>query len=90
MIGPKTILLAISLSLTACGTLVPEPPEVWQCGHSVRFNKFRCVNTVTHEAINVRRDDARMEAAQCLSADDYKKMENWIATVKEIAERRCR
>lgn len=86
----KTSLLAISLSLAACGTVVPEPPAVWQCAYSIRFDKFRCVNTKTSQALNLRRDDPRMEAAQCLSADDYKAMAAWVGTVKSIAEQRCR
>lgn len=86
----KIALLLISLSLISCGTIVPEFPAVWQCGYSVKFNKFRCVNTKTKQAMNVKRDDPSMEGAQCLSADDYRKSEAWVESVKEIAETRCR
>lgn len=90
MIKPKTLLVALSLSLVGCGTQVPDFPGVVQCAYSVKFNKFRCVNTKTKEAFNVSRDDSRMEAAQCLSADDYKASEHWVSVVKSIAEKRCK
>lgn len=86
----KTILLTITLSLTGCLDLVPNPPEIWQCGYSVKFNKFRCKNTVTGQAVNVDRNDSAMEASQCLRADDYKAMARWIDQVKEIANKRCK
>lgn len=85
----KIALFLISLSLEACASLPPFP-EIWQCAYSVKFDKFRCVNTSTKAAINLKRNDPRMEAAQCLSADDYKKSEEWLTSVLEIANKRCR
>lgn len=85
----KILLLATSLSLGACASLPPFP-EVWQCAYSIRFDKFRCVNTKTKQKVNLRRDDPAMEAAQCLSADDYKKSERWVSQVIDIAEKKCK
>lgn len=85
----KMKLLAISLiSLVGCASLPPFP-EVWQCAYSIKYDKFRCVNTVTHKKINLTRDNPRMEAAQCLSADDYKQSEAWVRQVIEIAKKKC-
>lgn len=86
----KIALLTIALVLSACGTPLPEPPEVWQCGYSVKFNKFRCVNTRTKEKINVSRDSAQMEGAQCLPAGDYAKSERWVDELIRIARQRCK
>lgn len=87
----KMILLgtALSLSLAGCGR-IPEPPAVWKCGHSVKFNKFRCVNTKTKDAVNVSRNSSQMEAAQCLSADDYKTSERYVSELIKLAEARCK
>lgn len=82
-------LLIICLSLSACDAL-PPAPAVGQCAYSVRFKKFRCCNTVTKECFNVKNDDIKMEAAQCLSADDFKSMEKWVDSVVEIAHTHCR
>lgn len=87
----RSLLLALaSLSLVGCGTQVPNFPEVVQCAYSVKFNKFRCVNVKTKEAFNLSRDDSRMEAAQCMSASDYKASEHWVSVVRSIAEKRCK
>jgi hypothetical protein len=86
----KTILLIVSLSLVSCGEQIPDFPEVWQCGYSIKFNKFRCRNTKTKESINLRLDDPKMEGAQCLALEDYKQSESWVATIKELARKRCK
>lgn len=87
----KTVLLAISLStvLVSCD-VVPEFPEVWQCQYNGSPRGFYCINTRTRSKRYIEASDERMKAAQCLSADDYKAAEAWVATVKEIAERRCK
>lgn len=89
LIKIKALLLIISLNVVACAVLPPFP-AVNQCAYSVKFNKFRCCNTETKNCFNLVRDDGSMEAAQCLSADDYKKSTEWIDIVKQIAETRCR
>lgn len=83
----KMALLAISLSSCA---KVPPFPEIHQCAYSIKFNKFRCCNTRSKECFNLSREDERMEAAQCLSADDYKKSEAWVQAVINIANERCK
>jgi hypothetical protein len=85
----KSALLILSLSVGACGS-VPRFPQVEQCAYSVKFNKFRCVNVKTKAKRNVSRESKEMEGAQCLSINDYKQAETWLATVKEMAERKCR
>jgi hypothetical protein len=85
----KTMLLILSLSLVACGK-IPEPPEVWQCAYSVKFNKFRCVNNKTKEAVNLSREDAGMEGAQCLTREGYLAMQKWIGELESLAEKRCK
>jgi hypothetical protein len=83
------VLLTALLSLSACSQL-PDAPEIWQCGYSVKFNKFRCVNTRTKEAINLSRNDPHMEAAQCLSVDDYRSSQAWVESIIEISKQRCK
>lgn len=79
----------ISLVLSGCGSL-PAFPNVAQCGYSVKFNKFRCCYTQTKECFNLKRDDSKMEGAQCLSGQDYKKSEAWVDSVVQIANTHCR
>lgn len=89
LIKTKTPLFALFLSLSGCSSLPPFP-EVWQCAYSVKFNKFRCCNSNTKECANLKRDDTRMEAAQCLSADDYKASQEWLNSVIDLAQKHCR
>ena len=89
LIALRMSLLITSLSLIACASL-PTAPELWQCGYTHKFNKFRCVNTRTKEKVNLRVDSPIMEGAQCLSLDDYLEAERWIQKVKNIAEQRCK
>jgi hypothetical protein len=86
----KKILLALSLlSIQACDSVI-KPPAVWQCGHSIKFDKFRCINTESGEAVNLSRDDMRMDGAQCLSIEDYKKSEQYVSDLIEQAKQRCK
>lgn len=85
----KLALSIISLSFIACG-VVPEFPEVWQCVWAGEPRAFFCVNTKTKERRKVSAGAPEMRGAQCLSADDYKKSEAWVAGVKQLAENRCR
>lgn len=89
LIRLKILLLGISLNLAGCA-VIPPFPEVEQCAYSIKFNKWRCCNTETKACRNVTRNDSSMEAAQALSADDYKKVSDWVDTVKQIAEERCK
>lgn len=85
----RATLLTISLGLSGCAAL-PPAPEINQCAYSIKFNKFRCCDTVSKKCFNLRRDDPEMEAAQCVSAEDFKKGEAWIQTVIDIANQRCK
>lgn len=77
------------LSLIGCAPELPPFPELNQCAYSVKFNKWRCVNSVTHAAENRTRDDVRMEGAQALSVEDYKKSEAWVQEIHDLAQKRC-
>lgn len=85
----KSVLLTISLSLAGCGSL-PKFPEVWQCSWNGNPRAFFCINTETRARMKIDATSPDMRGAQCLSHDDYRKSEEWVATVKEIAEKRCR
>lgn len=84
----RMLLLLTSLALNGCASLPPFP-EVLQCGYLPQYGKFRCVNTQTHAKLNLRLDDPTMRGAQCLSPNDYKKSEAWVADVVEIAKQKC-
>lgn len=83
----KSVLWAISLS--GCAQL-PEFPEVWQCQYNGTPRAFYCINTKTKDRMKLDALDTKMKGAQCLSPEDYKKSEDWVQLVKEIAERRCK
>lgn len=85
----KIKLLIIVLAISACSK-IPPVPAVNQCAYTIQFNKFRCCNTQTKECFNFSREDASMEAAQCLSAADYKAMAAWIESIRLMAEQRCK
>ena len=82
------VLLCLTSLISACASLPPFPP-VNQCAYSVKYNKFRCCNTSTQQCFNLKRESPSMEAAQCLSSDDYKKSEEWVQSVVNIANSRC-
>jgi hypothetical protein len=91
----KKSLLIIFLALSGCALFqifpgLPDPPEVWQCGHSVKFNKFRCVNTKTGEALNVSRNSPSMEGAQCLAPDDFQASQRYLDQLLKVAKERCK
>jgi hypothetical protein len=86
----KASLLMLScLNILGCDG-APKPPVLWQCGYSIKFSKFRCVNTETKETLNLSRDDMKMEGAQCLSLDDYKKSEKYISELITYAREKCK
>lgn len=82
-----TALFLISLNL-GCSQ-VPPYPEVWVCVHLTRLHFFRCENTKTKEKITIPDESMKMDKSICLSIEDYKKSEDWVQTVKSIAEKRC-
>lgn len=81
-------LVLLTILLNGCATLPPFP-EVWQCGYTYKFKKFRCVNTESKVQFDVKYDRPEMEGAQCLPPDHYKSVAQWVAAVKEIAETKC-
>lgn len=85
----NAVLSLIAISLIACEKLPPYP-EVWNCGYSIKFDFFFCVNNKTNDEIVLKRDDPRMERSQCLSEKDYEAGQQWVETLKQMAERRCR
>lgn len=85
---PKIVLLATSLSLSACKT-VDEAPEHWLCQYNGTPRAFYCVNSVSKERVKVPADSAGMKAAQCLSANDYLAMQGYIKYLIGEASRRC-
>lgn len=87
---PKTALLIISLELTACGSVLPDFPEVWQCQLNGTPRAFYCENTKTKEHLKIPVTAPSMIGAQCLSPEDYKRSEAWVAAVKLIAQQRCK
>lgn len=89
LIKLKKRLIGITLLLSGCSSLPPFP-HVNQCGYSVKFNKFRCCDENGKSCFNLRREDPKMEGAQCLSGSDYKKASHWIDSVTGIAQQRCR
>jgi hypothetical protein len=84
----KSALLILSFSLFACSKLPPFP-EVYKCAWAGEPRAFFCVNTETGARIRVAPMDSSMNGAQCLSLEDYRKSENWVETIKKMAEKRC-
>lgn len=86
----KTALLIISLSLElGCGTLAPAP-VVDLCQFNGTPRAFFCENTETKAKEKISVSDPRMKAAQCLSADHYKLMSDYVDYLISEAEKRCR
>lgn len=83
-------LLSLSLVFSACGNLPPFP-EVVQYGYHADVARpgFYGVNTKTQARTFRLPNDPVMKGAQCMTLDDYKKSEDWVRQVKEIAEKRC-
>lgn len=85
----KIKLCLISLGLSGCGLVVPNPPEIWQCAYAGAPRAFYCVNSETKEKKKLSADDPSMKGAQCMSGKDYKKSEAWVKDVIDIARTRC-
>lgn len=84
------ILSAISLTaLISCSTSLPAFPEVWQCQYNGNPRAFYCVNTETKDERIIELSSEEMLAAQCLSADDYVKAQEWVQAVKKLVDEKC-
>lgn len=86
----KYALILCALFLASCGKEVPEFPQVSQCVFKVKYQAFYCVDNKTKARVKISVQDFAMDAAQCLSAEDYKKSERWIGDVRAIAEEKCK
>lgn len=86
----KYLVVLATLFLAACDGNIPPPPEIWQCQYNGEPRAFFCVNTKTKEQIKVEAQHESMKAAQCLSAEDFKAGEKYIADLKKSARERCK
>lgn len=87
----KKILLLIAISLCGCESLPPVPQHIQFGVHAdIMPPGFYGVNSETKEKVYRSFNDPKMKAGQCLDVEDYKKMQEWVKTVKEIAEGRCK
>lgn len=77
--------------MVACSGL-PKVPGHVQYGVHADINPpgFYGVHNETKDQVYRKFDDPAMKAGQCLSADDYKAMQAWIKTVKDIVESECK
>ncbi len=81
----------LTIGLSGCGRGIPDfPDNVFQCQYNGTPRAFYCVNVKTKDKMKIPGDSSAMRAAQCLSADDYKKSEAWVQTVVALAEKRCK
>lgn len=85
----KSVLLITCLSLSGCASLPPFP-EIYQCAWNGTPRAFYCVNTQTKARIKIEAQDPSMKAAQCVSADDFKKVQAWVSQVEQVANEKCR
>lgn len=87
----KMALFLILTSCLACQILPPAPARTQYGAYpKVKPPGFYGVRSDTHARIYKPFTDSSMNGAQCLDAHDYKAMQAWIDSVKEIAEQRCR
>lgn len=86
----KKALTTIALSLSACESL-PKFPEVVQYGaHAdIKPPGYYGVDSDTGAKFYKPFTDPSMKGAQCLSPEDYKKSEDWVQSIVEIAKQHC-
>lgn len=86
----KLVLLTIAISIQACAGL-PEVPEIVQYGvhANIKPPGFYGVNNKSKVRSYRKFNDPIMKAAQCLSSQDYKKMQEWVKQVEQIAKEKC-
>ena len=70
------------ITLISCSTL-PTSPEIWQCQFNGDPRAFTCYNNKTFEERTFPGGHPDMKAAQCLSADDYLKFQDYISALKD-------
>jgi hypothetical protein len=87
----KNVLLIIAVSSATIGcSKIPPQPEIWQCAHDADGTGFYCVNTKTKEEKVLLDSSPEMHGAQCVSLEDYGKLQQYYDTLKELAEKNCR
>lgn len=84
-------LLLTLLVLSGCKTFqtIEDPPEVFLCQFNGTPRAFYCENTVTKKKTKYSVDTPVMKAAQCLSADDYRSISQYIDYLTTQAEEHC-
>ncbi len=87
----KSVLLAFALVSSGCNKFywVPEEPDVGKCAYRIEKGAFYCVNTVSDKKEKIPSSDYRMQNAQCLSAKDYRKYEQWRLDTEKLAGQHC-
>lgn len=86
----KKALLTIAISLSACSSLPPFPEHTQYGVHAdISPSGFYGVNSKTKAKVFRGFQDPSMKGAQCVDLRDYRKIQNWIKQVKEIAEQKC-
>ncbi len=84
------LLCCLGFAVVGCGSL-PQPPEVYLCAYSYKFEKFICASNkddkVTKE---LKLDDPSMEGAQAMSLEDFKLFVDYVGVLKRLAEQRCK
>lgn len=84
----KIVFLAILIE--AC-SIIPPAPEIVQYGVYQKTNPpgFYGVDSYNHQRFYHDFTDKEMNAAQCLTRQDYSSFQRWITNVKLIAQQRC-
>jgi hypothetical protein len=85
----RTALVLSLLSLTSC-KVIKRAPDVWQCTVAGEPKAFYCVNTKTGKRWKLALDDPQMSGAQCVSPDDYLRLQRWVDYLIGQATSHCK
>lgn len=88
----KIVSLVILISASVACSVIPPVPQHDQYGIHADVNPpgFYGVNNETHAQTYRPFNDPVMKGGQALSAKDYASFQQWIESVKQIADQRCR
>lgn len=86
----RRLLALLAFFCGGCGSL-PKVPHHVQYGNYPQVTPpgFYGVDNESQAHVFHAWTDAEMVGAQCLTVDDYRAFQAWVASVKQIAERRC-